>query len=514
VETVRAKARGALDDKQLRTLAEDEDSHYLLRRMMSFFPQLAPDELFIELEEEESRDRRRLILLLLSAQGEAARTAALEALQGAVSGERSFPWFVERNLVYLLRTIDRPEDAPVEVEVDVLIHQSELDNPLPLIREAMATLGQLDSERVVQTLVARVNEIEDALVGDRQIPHGEEEAQSLLDTALTMLARTGTPEARRCLAAHGLKRQPQLGNTFARLTKLGSQDLSDDSTTVNRLVQALREELPTKVLGVSVGGRRKAENAERLIEALSGTDIPVVREAFTDIGKRYSNQPLGDAALQALDRMGRTELPEEASTAALAGDLGLFGLPSLLQNLSDSQLTGVLTVLDAVGNTAASIQLESGLIRRAETGHLHGDSACYQLLEKPILGRFVFVESEPESDINMEKGAAKQIQPLLFEGIRRYDEFMRAVSLAPDTARFKATDRKPTKVPDEPNMDLLKSVWYKAAEGATPEECEVEFPVDSFRVRRLFEHWVTEGALALQEGEDSPSPQTDDTQVS
>jgi hypothetical protein len=38
--------------------------------------------------------------------------------------------------------------------------------------------------------------------------------------------------------------------------------------------------------------------------------------------------------------------------------------------------------------------------------------------------------------------------------------------------------------------------------------------VDSIRVRRLFEHWITEGVLAMQEAEGSPSPQTDDTQVS
>jgi hypothetical protein len=513
VETVRDKAYQALEEKQLRTLAEDEDSHYLLRRMMGFFPQLEPEQLFVDLEEEENRDRRRLLLLLLSAQGEEARAAALDALRGVVGGERSFPWFVERNLVYLLRTIDRPQDAPVDAEVDVLIHESALDNPLPLIREAMATLGQLESERVVQTLVARVNELEDALTGDRQIPHGEEEAQSLLDTAITMLARTGTPEARRCLIAHGLKRQPHLGNTLGRLAKLGSHDLSDDSTAVQRLVGALREELPTKVLGVSVGGRRKADNAERLIEALSGTDLPVVREAFSDIGKKYSGQPLGAAAEQALGRMGTQPQTEEASTAALAGDLGLFGLPSLLQNLSDSNLSGALTVLDAVGQTAATIQLDSGMIRRAQVGHLHGDSAIYQMLERPILGRFVFVESENDSDINMEKGEAKPIQPLLFEGIRRYDEFMRAVALAPDDARFNATEHKPTKAPDEPNMDLLKSVWYKAVEGSTPVECEAEFPVDAYRIRRLFEHWITEGALSMQSEKSVESSPTDDTHL-
>jgi hypothetical protein len=510
VNTVQTKAYSALNESQLRSCAENEDSHYLFRRVMSFFPQMAPDELFVELEEEQSRDRRRLILQLLASQGEKARATALEALQAVVKGERSYPWFVERNLVYLLRTIDRPDAAALEPEVDVLVHETALENPLPLIREAMATLGQIDHERVVQTLVARVSELEDALLGKHQVPHSEEEVQSLLDTALTMVARTGSREGRRCLVAHGLKRQPQLGNTLARLAKLSNQDLSTDATVVKRLVQALREELPTKVLGLSVGRRRKAENAERLIEALSSTDMPVVREAFRDISSKYAGQPFAEVAARALDNMGRQRPAEETGTAALAGDLGLFGLPSLLQNLSDSQLTGVLTVLDKSGGAAASIRLDNGLIRSAKNGLLSGEVAVYQMLEKPIQGRFVFVDSDEETSAGADKEPPKPIQPLLFEGIRRYDEFMRAAALAPDDSRFRATDRKPTKAEDEPNMDLLKSVWYRAVKGASPAECEAEFPVDSYRVRRLFEHWVAEGSLAPVEGsgpkETGPEP--------
>ncbi len=508
VTAVRDKAHRAIDEKQLRQCAENEDSHYLLRRVIGFFPQLQPEEVFQELDTEENRDRRRLLLQLLAAQGETARAAALEALRGVLSGDRSYAWYLQRNMVYLLRTIPRLEESPIEPEIDVLVNTSELDNPLPLIRESLATLGQLEHDRVVKTLLARVSELEDALLGKRLVPHGQEEVESLLDTALTMLARTGSSEARRSLVAHGLRREPQLGNTMARLARLGGQDLSQDGTVVKRLVQALKEELPTKVLGLAVGGRRRAENSERLVEALSGTDTPLVRQIFADIGKRYSGDPLGATAARALERMGAVASAEEAvptSTAALAGDLGLFGLPSLLQNLSDSQVTGILTVLDASGGTAAEIRLDGGLIRSVRAGQLGGEPAIYQMLERPILGRFVFVDGEDDSDINMEKNAPKPIQPLLFEGIRRYDEFMRAAALAPDTARFAATDRKPTRASDEPNEDLLTSVWYKAAGGASPVECEAEFPVDSYRIRRLFEHWISEGSL-VPRAEQSAEP--------
>jgi len=495
IEAVHKKGYATLDEKRLRECAEAEDQHYLFRRVMAFFPQLSPEELFFELETEESRDRRRLILQLLVAQGLDARAAALETLHKVMNGEVSLPWFLERNLVHLLRLIERPDDAPLDQEIDILIHESRLEKPLPLIREAMAALGQLKSDRVIRTMVARVSELEEGLLGGRELFHTEEEIQSLLDNTLTMLARTGTPEARRCLVAHGLKKEPQLGNTFARVAKLGGQDLSGDAAVVKRLVRAIKEELPTKVLGVSVGGRRKAENVERLIEALSGTDVPVVRQVFKELSQRYEGQSIGQAAADALGRLGAAPQTEQTSTAALAGDLGLFGLPSLLQNLSDTQVTGMLTVLDTAGSTAATIRLEGGMILSARAGPLIGEAAVYQLLEKPIPGRFIFVDSDEDTGVNMEKGGPTPVQPILFEGIRRYDEFMRAVALAPDDVSFRASDRKPTKVADEPDMELLKGVWYKAAKGATPAQCEVEYHVDSYRIRRLYEHWIGEGSL-------------------
>jgi hypothetical protein len=151
------------------------------------------------------------------------------------------------------------------------------------------------------------------------------------------------------------------------------------------------------------------------------------------------------------------------------------------------------------------MRLESGLIRSARLGQLRGESAVYQLLERPVTGRFVFTDTDEESHVNMEKGSPMPIQPLLFEGIRRYDEFTRAAALAPDDATFRATEKRPTKVADEPNIDLVKSVWMKAVGGATPVDCEAEFPVDAYRVRRLFEHWLSEGSLTARQSEEPAS---------
>lgn len=499
VASTHSRAHDALDQSRLREYLEDEDKHHLLRRVMSFFPRFAPGELFAELETESNRDRRRFLLMLLNAQAEATRTAALEALHEVVAGDASYPWFFERNLVYLLRTTRRSPDAPADPEVDVLIPMSELEGPLPLVREALATLGQIQHERAITALVARVSELEDALLGKRQLPHNEDELRALLDSVVGMLARSPAKEAKRCVVQHGLKRQPQLGNTLGRLSKLSGQDLSDDRAAVDRLIRGLREELPTKVLGLTVVSGRKARSVERIIQALSGTDSPAVREALGEVVESYSGQEFATLAARVLSQLGTGAHSDEAPSAALTGDLDLFGLPGLLQSLSDSQLTGMLTVLDGDGRTAAAVAFDTGFMTSAEAGELRGEVAIYQLLEKPVRGRFVFVKQESACGADAPAAAGKPVAPMLFEGIRRYDEFMRAAALAPDGARFRSTGKRPTNVADEPNTDLVKNIWKRALEGATPEVIERELPVDSYRVRRLFEHWLGEGSLEMQD---------------
>lgn len=501
VTAAHSRAYDNLEEKRLREYLEDESKHHLLRRVMRFFPRFAPAELFAELEIESNRDRRRYLLMLLSAQADRTRQAALESLQEVVAGNSSVPWYFERNLVYLLRTTRRPSDAPVDPEVDVLIPMAELEGPLPLVKEALATLGQIQHDRAVTALVARVSEIEDALLGRRQLPHDEQDLRALLDSVVTMLARSPAREARRCVIQHGLRRQPQLGDTLSRMSKLSGQDLSEDRAAVDRLVRGLREELPTKVLGLTVISARKSRSIERIIQAMSGTNAPPIRDALAEVAQAFAGQQFADTAAKTLSQLGLTGHTDEAPSAALTGDLGLFGLPSLLQNLSDSQLSGVLTVLGDDGQSVASVTLVSGLMLEAEAGQLRSEVAIYQLLERPARGRFVFVKQETEGGPEPRVPGAKPVAPILFEGIRRYDEFMRAAAIAPDNARFRSTGQRPTNVEEEPNTDMVKDVWKRMLEGGTPAEVEGELPVDSFRVRRLFEHWLGEGSIEVVDEE-------------
>ncbi len=503
VKAVVGQVYPTLDHHQLREMADSEEKHQLLRRVMAFFPQLEPEELLLELEVEPKRDRRRTLISLLTVHGTTARTTVLAALRDGIAGTRQFPWHFERNLLYLLRSIPRSSDEPLESEIDVLVHLSDPAGPLAVVREALAGLSQISHERVDTTLAARMSELEDALTGSRELPHNEEELRGLLESIVVTLARTPTVAARRAVVTHGLKRRGVLGDTLGRLARLGAQDLSEDPQLVERLIAAVRADLPTKVFGFTVTTPRRAHAIESLINALAGTDTPEVRQLLTEITSRFAGQPFAEPAARTLAQLGTVVREEERPTASLSGDLKLFGLPNLLQNLTDSQVSGVLTLFDEDGAVSASMVLDRGALRDARAGNLIGDTAVYQLLERPGVGRFVFVNRTDLPPAAAVESMTDSVTAVLLEGMRRYDELARAVTIVPDHARFRPTGRKPSQVSDEADPDLVRSVWLQAAEGRSPTESESSLAVDSFRVRRLYEQWLTEGALTPTE-EDSP----------
>jgi hypothetical protein len=494
------KSYSKLDMVQVHKLADQPDNRLLLHRVMKFFPALQVEELLEKIKGEQDREKRLLLLKLLRAHGEEARELAVEALEESVNGDTRQPWHVERNLVYLMRAIPRANDEDIDREIDLLIHVSDLTGSMPVVREAIASLVQLEHPRAYTTLAARISELENVLVGDSVIQFDLKEIRWLLSNAIKLLAQSDAGEARSIIITHGLKDKPELGDTYARLVTLGDHDLSDTPDQLNRLLDAIQNELPRKFLGVTVRNPRKSQILEYLISSVSGTNATEVHTVLNDIVKRFSDQPFGKAADKALTIMGQPRARKKAPAAAndsvtLSGDLALFGLPNVLQNLSDAHVTGAVKILDPEGGETAEIRLADGDLISAKVGQLKNDDAVLQLLERPVKGRFVFVNEEHLGREQLPPEGSMAMMSLLLEGMRRYDEFNRALALIPDDARFKSTGKKPSDVKEDGDPKLAKAVWGQAARGASPSVCEGEIAVDSFRIRRLYEHWVTEGAL-------------------
>jgi hypothetical protein len=498
-EAVYEESYPTLDPTQLDLLSEDPDRRLLLRRVLRFFPQLHADRMVQQLIDENDRETRLRLLKLLRAHGETARAEAVHALDESVNGGQRQPAEVERNLLYLMRAIPASNDDTVDHEIDILNRTSDLREALPIVRESISVLIQLRHPRAYGILSARISEIEDGLTATASIPLDAKESRLLLSNTIKHLCQEPDNDSLEIVITHGLKGTPQLGDTFGRMVPLGSHDLSDYPAQVVRLTDAISNELPRKFLGMSVGGQRKALILEPLIAAVAGTRSTEVLRLLADIAKKFSDQPFGEKAAEALKSMGRPLAPAARGgdeSITLSGDLGLFGLPNLLQNLADNRVTGTLHIVGADGAQAASVVFAGGEMSSAVFGKLTEDVAVYQMLERPVEGRFQFAAAGKPDATEGGGSGSKNVMSLLMEGMRRFDEFNRACALIPDDTAYKPTGKKATDVKEDGDPKLAKEVWGRAARGVPTAEVERELPIDAFRVRRLYEHWVTEGSLA------------------
>ena len=495
VDLARRSMHESLDADRLRGFAEDASRQNLLRRVLAFFPALCPPGLLAELEIENRRERRRLLVTLLQVHGASARRCALEKLQEPINpAAGAAGWYFQRNLLNVLRRIPRAEDTPVEPEVERLRQLARPGQHILLIKDALANLAQIRHESGAAALVALAREYEALLQQPPGGAYSAEELQTLLDRAYSALARIGTRSAISAVVEHGLSSNPAFGDARARLSELGAIDLSAEPAFAARLLAALRKDLPRKVFGLVL--TRNAAQIERLIESLSGTRLPEVRRMFQEITQDYSDQPFARAAANALAAGGASPAAAtEAASPSLTGDLELFGLPSLLQNLAQSEVSGLLTITDRSGVVLAALAFEKGRVASCRAGVLRGKDAVYQLFENPAPGNFSFSARRDGAPAAADGASMLEVVPLIFEGSRRYDELRQARALVPEGSLLVATGKPPSPLDEEQDTTVSQGVWAKICAGATPAECEADFFVDSFRIYRLLAHWIEDGAL-------------------
>lgn len=493
VDAVKRTGDEAIDFDRVRKYAEVQRFHGMLRRVLSFFAATSARGLLTELLREMKRERRRLILQLLEIHGTPAREEALERLRsGFGQGEGDEKWYFRRNLLYLLRKIPPAPGESLDEDVSRAVRHAVLRFPAPLVKEAVANLGQLKHERAENTLLSLLHDLEGMLIRPAEATYDPREVRLLLDRVVAALARFGTAKARSAVVDHGLRKKAELGDTMARLAELAGQDLSGDVELVERLLAALKTNLPHKVLGMVL--HANDQNATHIIEALSTTPSPGVREAFEDLARRFPELDIGKTAASALTSLdGAAQVPD-APYDVRSGELDLFGLPALMRSLAEPPLSGTLALKDARGDTTSEIVLRGGKMKSCETGGLKDEEAFYQLLERPAPGSYLFTLQAPERGEDAK--SFKDVLPLCLEGMRRYDELQQTSAVIPDDVRLKATDVRPERHPDELDGMFVNGLWRLASSGSTPLECEAALIADAYKVRRQIAYWVESGALA------------------
>lgn len=491
VDPVRVHAVEAIDSVQLRKYAENKSRHGAVKFALEFFPTLHLDALFVQLRGEASAERRRKILGFIEAYGILGRQAALGSLEQELARPDVDTYYL-RNLIYLLHRISRELNEETDREFAALSKASARGQNIYVVKEAATALGQIKTDDAVTVLTTRLAEFEAMALRNDTSVHPLGEMQKLLDRIVGSLARIGTTPALLTIARHGMKANPPLGDTRARLASLAQHDLSFDQATVDVLLNALREEIPGKLLGRFLP--KKQEGTVRLIEALSGTINEDAEDVFRDIAQRFPDQDVGRAAAQVVAKRAPVAPPPQNEPAAtLTGELEFFGLPAVMQSLADMRATGMLTLTSKQKTALSKLAFLDGRFVNGQTRHIRGLDALYEALERPASGSFAFVPYPTErfkGDLE-----SHEVVGVLLEGIRRHDELQRMLAEVPDATTFSKTDTKPTPHEEETDPALVREVWMKASSGAPVGEWERELPTDAFRIRRLLSHWVEQGAL-------------------
>jgi Domain of unknown function (DUF4388) len=492
-ESIRRRGHEDLDVEKLRKFAESSANYAPLRKLLYFFEALSPVALMESLHRETRRDRRRMLLALLEVHGEATRTAALEALRPPLNANPSNEeGYFRRNLIHLLRRIPAGSSENFDELVGIIARHASLSVPTIILKESIAYLGQLKGERAEAALISLFNEIEALLLSSEEPPFDLDELHLLLDRLAAALGRMGTVASRHAIIDHAFKRKPKLGDAIRRLTEISTHDLGTDAAALERLLLGLKESLPKKLFGIVI--QERDHDIECIVKALSGTSSPAARNGLQEIAERFPDRPSGQAALKALSGIKDANLQKpsaESNVSSLAGDLDFFSLPALLQSLSDNGVTGTLSLTSRDGNQFGSVGLQKGMFTFCEAGSLSGESAVYQLLERPCSGTFQFVRSFSTKKFS----EPEEVLPLILEGIRRFDELREAEALLPDNMRLSTKSNQPAQLPEEKDGLLFRELWTMVRNGATPRECEASVQADAYRVRRLLVHWIEAGCI-------------------
>jgi hypothetical protein len=491
---VRVRAEGSVSTGALRRFASNQAKHGLLRKVLRFFPAFSPGSLLERLDGEPKRELRKLLLSLLEVNGPPCRPQLLDRLAKYLSGELADEQsYYSRNTIFLLRRIPRGSDEHLEYELGLLGQFSRPEQPFMVTKEAVGAVALIALPKAEQTLTDRLGAFEQGAI-EGTLAYDPEETLEILDRTCAALARLGTPGALQTVLTHGFRKESELGDTLRRLGHLGSCNLGVLPDHLAHLLETLKKKLPGRLLGV-VGGRRVLE-ITHLIRSLSGTPLPEVQGLFEGIVERYPDREFTEHASAALVKFRGKAAPGSEAPQAMKGDLELFGMPNLLQSMADSEMTGRLVVTDAKGRDRALLQMNKGKIRHCEVGKLRGLDAVCQIFERPQPGSFHFEKSSSDARESLE-GEDLDVLSTILEAMRRHDEFQQDRALVPDGSSLMAGDSAPSLPEEEEDKDLAAAVWREAKKGTAPESCEGAIG-DAYRIRRLYTHWLENGALAFR----------------
>jgi CRP-like cAMP-binding protein len=174
----------------------------------------------------------------------------------------------------------------------------------------------------------------------------------------------------------------------------------------------------------------------------------------------------------------------------LGGNLKFFDLPTVIQTIISSGMTGTLRVDDPLGITLAEIYFDNGHLCRSVMGHLTGSEAFFQLFQPPPTeGTFEFKGGERE----VAEGATCDIllpgMTMLMEAVRMQDEIGALRRQFPANQRYRPLDDDLRWEGDENLLPIAYDIWYRLhAEEPTVRDLLDSIPASHYTVLSILNH--------------------------
>ncbi|MGQ9897233.1 MAG: DUF4388 domain-containing protein [Acidobacteriota bacterium] len=185
----------------------------------------------------------------------------------------------------------------------------------------------------------------------------------------------------------------------------------------------------------------------------------------------------------------------------LGGNLKFFDLPTVIQTIISSGMTGTLRVDDPLGITLAEIYFDSGHLCRAVMGHLTGSEAFFQLFQPPPTeGTFEFKGGEREGTEGATCDILSPGMTMLMEAVRMQDEIKVLRHQIPPNQRYRPLSDDLRWENDENLLPIAYDIWYRLhTEGPTVRDLLDSVPASHYTTLSILNHLLETMQISAQQ---------------
>jgi hypothetical protein len=278
---LRRAARQRIDVTSLLELAKNPFERMHLRQFLRTFPEWRVQPLLRRLGREPSRRIRHQLLTLLTVHGWDTRKEAADRLvRQATDRSERMPWYMTRNLIYLLRSLQQGAIARQasgnDYELAGVLSFAELSQPAPILFEAIGYLGRSADPRSQRRLLDLLADLEPR----RPSTKSAEGTAALYDFVSDRLLRRSDEDGR-LQVLKSLVRSRQSAS-FSVVECLASENLEGYPRLLKRLIEIAEERARRQWFGLRRGDHRSCHSA---LVALSSTDTPAVRQLLSRLSR-------------------------------------------------------------------------------------------------------------------------------------------------------------------------------------------------------------------------------------